>query len=159
MTRTLGTPTPSLSPPLQRVLDAIVDRKGRAPCILEVTDLLGYTDHVVIVSARSERHAAGITDGIVEGLREIGLRPMGVDGRTDHRWSLLDYGDFIVHVFHHPVRLYYDLESMLHEAPRLALDVPEELADTSDLDTRMPDPPAPPGPDLGSGAYPADPFA
>ncbi|RMG94506.1 MAG: ribosome silencing factor [Deltaproteobacteria bacterium] len=139
MTIRAATTADPLPAHLRTVVEAIFDRKGRAPSVLEVTDLLGYTDHLIIVSARSERHAAGITDGIVAALREVGRRPIGMDGLSDHRWSLLDYGDFIVHVFHHPVRLHYDLESMLHEARRLHLDVPEELAATDDLETRMPE--------------------
>ncbi len=151
------TERPAIPEPVRLALEAIFDRKGRAPCVLEVTNLLGYTDHLVIVSARSERHAAGITDGIVAALRAHGIRPIGSDGLSDNRWILLDYGTFLVHVFHHPVRLYYDLESMLHEAPRLAIEVPEDLAATDDLDTRPFDPM---GPAPHEGPYPAaDPFA
>ena len=124
-----------------RAVDAAVDRKGRGIVVLRVTEIVGYTDWLVLVSGRSERHVAGVSDGITQALRELGLRPYASDGLKDHRWDLLDYGDFIVHVFHHPVRLHYDLESMLRDAPRVELGLPDEVMDTSDLaQTFTPDP-------------------
>ena len=59
---------------------------------------------------------------------------VGVDGFDGHQWDLLDYDDFIVHVFHHPVRTHFDLESMWSDAPRVELGLPPEVMDTSGLD-------------------------
>ncbi len=122
-----------LPPGLRHSVDAAIDRKGRGVVVLRVAEIVGYTDWLVLVSGRSERHVAGISDGIARTLRELDLRPYASDGLKDHRWDLLDYGDFIVHVFHHPVRLHYDLESMLRDAPRVELGLPQEVMDTSDL--------------------------
>ncbi len=128
---------------VQSALEFALDRKGLGPVILQVTQLAGYTDWVVILSASSQRHAQGITDAIIRGLRGRGCRPLGTDGLTDHMWALLDYDDFIVHVFYHPVREYYDLESMWSDAPRVLLDLPAEVMDTSVLTAPYSPAPAP----------------
>ncbi len=119
---------------LVRALDAAVDKNAKVPVILQVTDITGYTDWVLIVSGRSDRHVSAISDGINAELRKHGRRAEGTDGFGDHSWDLLDYDDFMVHVFYHPVRLHYDLESMWSDAPRVQLELPPEVTDTSDLD-------------------------
>ena len=119
---------------LQRALDVAIDKSARAPVILEVTEITGYTDWVLIVSGRSERHVAAISDGIKGELRAKGCKAQGADGMGEHNWDLLDYDDFMVHVFYHPVRMHYDLESMWSDAARVELDLSAEVTDTSDLD-------------------------
>ena len=123
----------ALPAPLKLALKAALDLKALAPKILCVTEVAGYTDYVLILSGRSDRHVRGITEAIVDALRESGRRPIGSDGLDLHLWDLLDYDDFIVHVFYHPVREYYDLESMWSDAPRVQLDLPAEVMDTSGL--------------------------
>jgi len=123
-----------LPPALEQALVAAVDKGGRAPTILNVTDVAGYTDWVMIVSGRSERQVGAIADGITRSLRDAGLHPRGTDGMADHLWDLLDYDEFIVHVFFHPIRNHYDLESMWSDAPRVELGLPREIMDTGDLD-------------------------
>lgn len=125
----------SLPPDLQTALDAAVEKKARAPVILQVTEITGYTDWVLIVSGRSDRHVAAIADGIAQALAERGTKPRGTEGLGEHSWDLLDYDDFMVHVFYHPVRMHYDLESMWSDAPRVTLDLPPDVMDTSDLDS------------------------
>lgn len=119
---------------LRTALDAALDKKAMAPVVLRVTELAGYTDWVMILSARSERQVAAIAEAIARALKDQGRRPRGTDGFEGHQWDLLDYDDFIVHVFHHPVRTHFDLESMWRDAPRVALGLPAEVMDTSGLD-------------------------
>ncbi|MEM7151197.1 MAG: ribosome silencing factor [Myxococcota bacterium] len=119
---------------LRVALDAALDKKALAPAILRVTDVTGYTDWVMILSARSERQVGAIADAIVRTLKGEGRRPLGTDGFDGHQWDLLDYDDFIVHVFKHPVRTHYDLESMWSDAPRVELELPDDVMDTSGLD-------------------------
>jgi ribosome-associated protein len=120
---------------LDAAVEAVIAKQGRAPVILRVTELAGYTDWVLIASGRSDRHVAAVVEEIQRRLRDRGMRPRGTDGLDQNLWALLDYEDFIVHVFYHPVRLHYDLESMWSDAPRVSIDVPRELADTTDLDS------------------------
>jgi len=119
---------------LVRALDVAIDKSAKAPVILNVTDITGYTDWVLILSGRSERHVAAVADSINAELRKHGCKAEGADGFGDHTWDLLDYDHFMVHVFYHPVRMHYDLESMWSDAARAELNLPPEVTDVSDLD-------------------------
>jgi len=132
-----------LPQPLQRAIELVVDKKGRRPVVLRLTDIAGYTDWALLVSGRSDRHVKGIADGLIVGLKAEGVRPLGTDGLNDHTWDLIDYDDFLVHVFYHPVRMYYDLESMWSDAPRVTLSLPDDVMDVSDLTGLAPPEPMP----------------
>lgn len=123
-----------LPPHLEIALDAAVDKGARHPVILKVTEIAGYTDWVLIVSARNERQVSAIVDAISIAARNAGTKPLGVEGTGEHLWDLLDFDDFMIHVFFHPVRTHYDLESMWSDAPRVALGLPADVMDTSDLE-------------------------
>ncbi|PRP90398.1 Ribosomal silencing factor RsfS [Enhygromyxa salina] len=109
--------------------------------ILRLTEVAGYTDWALLVSARSERQVQGIVDAILEAARGEGAKLIGSDGLDLYLWALLDYDDFLIHVFYHPVRRHYDLESMWSDAPRVELGLPAEVMDDSELDgLTAPDP-------------------
>jgi ribosomal silencing factor RsfS len=137
---------------LDRALLAAVDRGAKAPAILRLTEVAGYTDWALLLSARSERQVRGIVDGIIEALAttvstqpppEHRVRLIGTDGLDLYLWALLDYDDFLVHVFYHPVRLHYDLESMWRDAPRVELGLAAEVMDASELVELAPPDPMP----------------
>jgi ribosomal silencing factor RsfS len=137
---------------LDRALVAAVDRGAKAPAILRLTEVAGYTDWALLLSARSERQVRGIVDGIIEALAqstgtqtppEHRVRLIGTDGLDLYLWALLDYDDFLVHVFYHPVRLHYDLESMWRDAPRVELGLAAEVMDASELIELAPPDPMP----------------
>ena len=123
-----------LPPHLAIALDAAVDKGARHPVILEVTEIAGYTDWVLIVSARNERQVSAIVDAISIAARNAGTKAIGIEGTGEHLWDLLDFDDFMVHVFFHPVRTHYDLESMWSDARRVALGLAADVMDTSDLE-------------------------
>jgi ribosome silencing factor RsfS/YbeB/iojap len=123
-----------LPPGLDRALRAAIDRGARVPVVLRLTEVAGYTDWALLVSARSERQVQGVVEGVTEALADGGPKLIGTDGLDRYLWALLDYGDFLVHVFYHPVRRHYDLESMWSDAPRVELGLPAEVMDESDLD-------------------------
>ena len=132
---------------LDRGLKAAIDRGARAPAILRLTEIAGYTDWGLLLSARSERQVRGIIDGITQELAkptpagEEPVKLLGSDGLDRYLWALLDYDDFLIHVFYHPVRRHYDLESMWSDAPRVELGLPAEIMDDVDLDAlAAPDP-------------------
>lgn len=128
---------------LQRALDLAVDAKAQGPVVLHLTTVAGYTDYALIVSGRSDRHVGGITEAIMAGLKREGLTPIGSDGLDEHLWDLLDYDDFLVHVFYHPVRRHYDLESMWNDAPRVELGLPADVMETASLENLAPPDPMP----------------
>lgn len=128
---------------LQKALDLAIDAKAVGPVVLQLTEVAGYTDYALIVSGRSDRHVGGISEAIMAGLKAEGLSPIGSDGLDEHLWDLLDYDDFLVHVFYHPVRKHYDLESMWNDAPVVELDLPADVMDTSGLEELAPPDPMP----------------
>jgi len=106
--------------------DAALEKKCVEPVLLDVRALASYTDYILIVSGRSDRQVQSIGEGVREALGREGVKPMGSEGLKDGQWSLLDFGDMIVHVFYHPVREFYDLEGLWADAPRVPLEVPPE---------------------------------
>ncbi len=100
---------------------AVLDHKAGDLVILEVKDLSSFTDYFLICSGSSDRQVQAIASHIEEKLAKKGIRPMGVEGKREGRWILMDYGDVIVHVFYQPVREFYDLERLWSEAPRVEM--------------------------------------
>ena len=100
----------------RRIVDLAEDKKAADIVLLDLTGLTTMADHFVIASGGSERQIDAIADGIVEGLRDSGIRPIGREGTPDSHWILLDYGSVIVHVFTPPERDFYQLEKHWSEA-------------------------------------------
>lgn len=107
-------------------MQAALDKHALEPILIDVSAMGSYTDFIGIVSGRSDRQVDAIADHICDVLRARGLHLLGQEGTGSGRWTLLDFGAFVVHVFYHPVREFYDLESLWIEAPRVKLDVPPE---------------------------------
>ena len=76
-------------------------------------------DYFVICSGRSDRQVHALAGAIVDQLREDGVRPLGVEGKSDARWILLDYGSVIVHLFAPEEREYYGLERLWSNAAQV----------------------------------------
>jgi len=109
-----------------RALQLALDRKALEPVLLDVRDLCSFTNYQLVVSARSERQVDAIADAIEAGLKSEGMRALSAEGARTGQWALLDHGDFVVHVFLHAAREHYDLEGLWSDAPRVAIDVPED---------------------------------
>jgi ribosome-associated protein len=102
---------------------AAADKKGEDTVILEVGSVLAITDAFVITSASNDRLVRTIAEEIETKVKEAGgPGPIRIEGRDDARWMLLDYGDFVVHVFLAEVRRYYDLERLWADAPVIEWD-------------------------------------
>lgn len=101
----------------RRAVDLAEDKKASDIVLLELYGLTTLTDYFVICSGGSERQLQAIADGIAEGLRDEGSRPIGREGGASAHWLLLDYGSVIVHVMAQPEREYYGLEKLWSEAP------------------------------------------
>ena len=87
--------------------------------LLEIGRLTTMADYFVICSGQSERQLGAIADGIAEGLRDEGVRPIGREGSGTAHWLLIDFGAVIVHVMAQPERDFYQLERLWAEAPLL----------------------------------------
>jgi ribosome-associated protein len=116
-----------LDPRVVVALRAASDKKALDPVVLDLREVASFTDFFVIVSATNVRQVQAIADEIQEQLRkESGARPARVEGYRSAEWVLLDYGDFIFHVFEEKSRRFYDLERLWRDAARVSL--PPELA-------------------------------
>ena len=94
----------------RRIVELAEDKKAADIVLLDLTGLTTVADHFVICSGGSERQLDAIADGIAEGLRDEGLKPIGREGVAASHWVLLDYGSVVVHVFTPPERDFYQLE-------------------------------------------------
>jgi ribosome-associated protein len=74
------------------------------------------------MSGTSDLHVIRTAQHIQETLSGRGIRPIGVEGTTEGRWVLMDYGDVIIHIFLEPVRLFYDIEGLWHDVPKTRYD-------------------------------------
>ncbi len=102
---------------------AIADKKGQSIALLDVSRLVVLTDVFVIATGNSNRHVKTLVEETEQALKtQLGRRPLRREGEDHGRWVLLDYGDLVVHVFDHETRMYYDLERLWADAPRLAFD-------------------------------------
>ena len=110
----------------RRIVELAEDKKAADIVLLDLTPLTTLADHFVICSGGSERQLDAIADGIIGGLRDERVRPIGREGTPASHWVLLDYGDFVVHVFLHAAREHYDLEGLWNDAPRVPIDVPAD---------------------------------
>lgn len=107
-------------------LSLALEKKALEPVLLDVRKLCSFCNYQLVVSGRSDRQVDAISDGISAGLREQGYTSIGKEGAKTGQWSLLDYGDFVIHVFLHTARETYDLEGLWNDAPRVPIDVPDD---------------------------------
>ena len=105
---------------LRLVVEALADRKAVDPLVLDLRGLCAATDYFVIVSGTSDAHVRGMADHLVTTLAPRGVAPHHVEGLAQGRWVLLDYVDFVVHVFHPELRDFYQLERLWGDAPVVA---------------------------------------
>jgi ribosome-associated protein len=114
---------------LARQLATVADsKKAEEVIVLDMRELVSYTDFLAICTARSERQARAIVDEVrVRVKRESGLLPGGVDAGGEAGWTILDSLDCVLHVFTPEARERYGLEDLWRDAPRLELefDTPE----------------------------------
>jgi ribosome-associated protein len=95
---------------------AAVSKKASSPVALDLRDLDGVCDYFLIVSGSSEVQVKAIAEAVEEKLRERGLKPWHREGFEGRRWVLLDYVEFVVHVFHEKTREYYMLDRLWGDA-------------------------------------------
>jgi ribosome-associated protein len=108
-------------------LRAAVEKKAVGSVVLDLREVASFTDFFVIVGGTNARQVQAVADGVEDGLRRAhGRKPARVEGYNSAEWVLLDYGDFILHVFDEKARRFYDLERLWRDAARVTL--PPELA-------------------------------
>jgi ribosome-associated protein len=111
-------------------LRAASDKKALNLVVLDLREIASFTDYFLITSGTNVRQVQAIADEVVEQLKKQGTRAARVEGYNTAEWVLVDYGDFIVHVFEDKARHFYDLERLWRDAARVSL--PADLAGGGD---------------------------
>lgn len=125
-------PTPTVPEPAElddrilMALNAAGEKKAINSVVLDLREIASFTDYFVIASGTNERQVQAISDEVVETLKKAGSPVTRVEGYKTAEWILLDYGDFVVHIFDEKARKFYDLERLWRESKRV--DLPPELA-------------------------------
>ncbi len=109
-----------------QAVKAIEGKKGEDVVILEMDKSSGaFTDYFIVCSGTNPRQIQAIADDVQKNLAEVGQRPNSVEGYTQAEWVLLDYVDFVLHIFSERARKFYDLERLWKSARKLS---PSDLA-------------------------------
>jgi len=110
---------------IRMALSAASEKKAINNVVLDLREIASFTDYFMITSGTNERQVQAISDEVVETLKKAGTPAARVEGYKTAEWILLDYGDFVVHVFDEKARKFYDLERLWRESQRVEL--PPEL--------------------------------
>jgi ribosome-associated protein len=102
-------------------LSAASDKKAVNMVVLDLREIASFTDYFLITSGTNVRQVQAIADEVVEQLKKHGTKAARVEGYKTAEWVLVDYGDFIVHIFEDKARQFYDLERLWREARRVPL--------------------------------------
>ncbi len=113
---------------LRIAVEAAQDKKAEAIEVLDLQGMNTVTDHFLICHGNSQRQVHAIVDEILKKLRDAKLRPAHIEGEGGAEWVLMDYLDFVVHVFIRDRRTFYSLEKLWAGAPRREFPVPAASA-------------------------------
>ena len=98
------------------------EKKATDLVVLDLRTVASFTDFFLMCTGASTRQVQAISNAIEEGLRKNSKRPLHIEGYSSGEWILLDYGDFIVHVFSPASRRFYDLERLWRDAARVEIE-------------------------------------
>ncbi len=121
---------------LDLILKTAWEKRGYDTVVLEAGQVIGYTDFMVIMTGRSQRHVTAIAQWVIRELRKQGIRPLGSEGVNIGRWVVLDYDTVVVHIFLSELRALYDLEGLWSDSPKVDIQEPPWVREfgTEDLD-------------------------
>jgi ribosome-associated protein len=110
---------------------AATDKIAQDIVAMDVSERLAITDVFLVASAPSERQVNAIVDGIEEELSKQGLKPVRREGRSEGRWVLLDYAEVVIHVQHQEDRVFYALERLWGDCPKVDLQLGDAVGAAS----------------------------
>ena len=106
---------------LQRAIDLAIDRKGAEILLMDLRGVSNATDYFLLVNGTSDTHVRSIADHIIDELRKEGYRADHIEGLRSGRWVLIDFIDFVIHVFHPAARDFYQLDRLWGDAPAISI--------------------------------------
>jgi len=98
-----------------------LDNKANDVVILDLEGVSDMTDYFVIASGTSDTHVRSIAEHVMEDMKKRGWAAHHVEGLTQGRWVLIDFVDFVVHIFHPTLRAFYQLERLWGDAAAIAV--------------------------------------
>lgn len=101
----------------REVVAAAEERKAYDLRVLQLGEVTSFTDYFLICSGTSGRQVQAIADAVQQTMKDERVRPLQVEGYKNGRWVLMDYGDFVVHIFDEETRTFYGLERLWSDAP------------------------------------------
>lgn len=120
------TPFSELDPEIQLAIRCAADKKAFDIVGLDLRDIASFTEYFVIASGSNQRQVQAVADEVNEQLKkQLGSRPVRIEGYNSADWVLLDYGDFVFHIFNGESRDFYDLARLWRDARKV--DIPEHL--------------------------------
>ena len=125
-----------MTPSLQLTIEIAQDNKAQDICLLDMREVCSFTDYFLIFSGTSTRQIQSVSDSILEALKKSGAPPLHVEGYRAAEWVLIDFFDFVVHIFSRRAREFYDLERLWGTAPHI--DLPKEIEKPSPPEVPFP---------------------
>jgi len=116
------TTAPDVEARCREVVAAAEERKAYDLRVLQLGEVTSFTDYFLICSGTSERQVKAIADSVQQTMKDERVRPLQVEGYKNGRWVLMDYGDFVVHIFDQETRSFYGLERLWADAPDVTSD-------------------------------------
>jgi ribosome-associated protein len=110
-----------LHPAVESAARAALSKKASDVVVLDLRRASDITDFFLLASGSNQKQIVAIADAVIETLRGERLRPAHLEGYPRQEWILMDYGDFVVHVFTPRSRAFYDLERLWGDAERLEI--------------------------------------
>jgi len=104
---------------LQAVIESVLEKKADSATVLDLREIASFVDYFVICCGASEPQIRSISSHVQENLAARKIRLHHAEGRPETGWVLLDYSDFIVHIFSPEKRQFFELERLWNDAPRL----------------------------------------
>ena len=116
------TTAPDVEARCREVVAAAEERRAYDLRVLQLGEVTSFTDYFLICSGTSERQVKAIADSVQRTMKDERVRPLQVEGYKNGRWVLMDYGDFVVHIFDQETRSFYGLERLWADAPDVTSD-------------------------------------
>lgn len=95
-------------------------KKGEDIVVLRLSEISSFTDFFIIINGNSGRHNIAIYENIEQELKKLKIKPLSIEGKENAEWILMDYGNFVVHIFSKKAREYYSLEKLWGDAPKIS---------------------------------------
>jgi ribosome-associated protein len=99
-------------------LKTLMDHKALEPVLLEVKNHCSFADYFILCAGGSKRQVSALAQYVEEELAKVKVKPLGVEGKEEGLWVLMDYNTVVIHIFYQELREFYDLEGLWAEAPK-----------------------------------------